>query len=1431
MRYLGWITAASLLATTVHAQESPGLFERFFGGDETESQEDPGGFLENLIEDNLSSDDRDVEIVGFVGALSGRATMESLTISDPDGIWLTLENAVLDWNRGALLRGRLEVAELSAERIALPRLPAPGEAAAPSPEATGFSLPELPVSVEIGKIEAARVEIGAPVFGAETIAQVSGALKLADGDGTADLDISRLNGDGQLALDASYSNASGVLALDLSLEEGADGILANLIDLPGRPSVAFSIKGDAPIDAFAADIRLATDGAERLAGQITTEKPSEPEGANLRIVADIGGDIAPIFAPEYQPFFGPDVGLRTVVTTYADGRLDLNDLSISARALDIDGNVEIAASGLPAKIDLSGQIASNDGTAVLLPLSGVETRVDRVDLRVAFDADAGDPWSGTFEIAGLDRAGFSAETLALEGAGRITDAATRAITARLDFAATALDLGNPEAEEALGEGVTGGLNIAWSDGSPLVLSDLAIEGESYGLNGGATVRFTEDGPNVEGLAEVRADRLSAFSGLAGRTLGGSAELRTGFEAAPLAGFFDVKAEGRTTDLFVSQPEADRILEGEAELSLEAARDENGLRLILNQLNSPNAEVSGRANLRTGASSFDVAARLSDAALVLPQVSGPVRFTAEGTETDGLWNWIADAALEGTVLNATGTARNLLDTPIIATNGRLAADDLNDFSTLANRTLSGSIDTTFAGEVVADLSRAQITLDGTTSDITLDQPQADALLVGDVKLVIDAALAGEVYTLNESTIEGPAISLRADGILSASDGRMALEGKLTDAAALLEGAPSGPVDFRGETTRDGRDWGFDVGIDGAALRLVADGVALDPLGPARAIGGTLQLDTPDLGAFSTLAKRDLGGSLSATASGDVTLDLSAFNVDADLSGQGLSVGLAEIDQLLAGDLSAILDAERTGDAIDVTTLSLKTTLLDLAANGSLGTDGSEMSLAGRLADVSPFVSGFSGPLTVVGTVGQDADTRFLVDVKADGPGGATANVSGSAAPDGSSVDITIDGGAPLGLANRFIEPQSVDGSVTFDLAVQGTPALSSVSGVISSSGARFVSPGLGFTLDNIQLTTRLANARADLDVTTDVSTGGRIAVSGPVALTAPFNGDLGIALNNVTLSDPQLYETSVNGTVTMSGPLTGGARIGGELQLGETNIRIPSSGLGGAGEIPEVIHINEPPPVRGTRRKAGLLEAAESRNGGGGRAFPLDIRVSAPNQVFVRGRGLDSEFGGALRITGTSKDVVPIGAFNLIRGRLDLLGQRLEIEEATVTMQGSFIPVIRIRAATQADDVTVIIQVLGPATNPEILFSSEPELPEEEVLARLIFRRGLETLSPIQAARLALAVRTLAGRGGEGVVGNIRQGAGLADFDVTTDEEGNAAVRAGAYLGENIYTDVTVNGAGDTELNLNLDVTPSVTLKGSTATSGDTSIGIFFERDY
>jgi len=140
-------------------------------------------------------------------------------------------------------------------------------------------------------------------------------------------------------------------------------------------------------------------------------------------------------------------------------------------------------------------------------------------------------------------------------------------------------------------------------------------------------------------------------------------------------------------------------------------------------------------------------------------------------------------------------------------------------------------------------------------------------------------------------------------------------------------------------------------------------------------------------------------------------------------------------------------------------------------------------------------------------------------------------------------------------------------------------------------------------------------------------------------------------------------------------------------------------------------------------------------------------------------------------------------------------------------------------------------VEGDASEPVVSFVSDPEAPEEEVLAQLLFDRNLSEMSAFQAVQLASAVATLAGRGGVGIIGNLREGLGLDDFDVTTTAQGDTALSAGKYISDNAYTDVTVDSAGNSEVSLNIDLTPNFKARGSVAADGNSALGLFFERDY
>ena len=428
-------------------------------------------------------------------------------------------------------------------------------------------------------------------------------------------------------------------------------------------------------------------------------------------------------------------------------------------------------------------------------------------------------------------------------------------------------------------------------------------------------------------------------------------------------------------------------------------------------------------------------------------------------------------------------------------------------------------------------------------------------------------------------------------------------------------------------------------------------------------------------------------------------------------------------------------------------------------------------------------------------------------------------------------MRITGTAQAALANPFIRPRTVSGPLRFDLRLNGPVAIASLSGRVSLADGRVAAPVLRLSLQGVTAEAVLAQGKATVTADAAATEGGRIGVRGTIGLARPFPGDLTVTPRAMVLRDPELYETTVNGEVRLVGPLTGGARISGALTLPQTEIRVPSTTVGGPGGIPDLVHRNEPAAVRTTRERAGLLAREERERTRPSKPYALDLVISAPNQVFVRGRGLDAELGGTLRLAGTTDAVVPSGGIDLIRGRLDILGRRLDLTEAQLRVEGSLDPSLRVVASNTSDGVTSSVTIEGRISQPEISFTSSPPLPEEEVLAHLLFGRNLTSLSPLQAVQLANAVATLAGRGGDGVIGKLRRSFGLDDLDMETDAAGGASVRLGRYIAKNIYTDVTVGSEGTTELNLNLDVRPGVTVRGSADSQGNTGIGVFVEKDY
>ncbi|PAU97698.1 translocation/assembly module TamB domain-containing protein [Paracoccus salipaludis] len=1462
--------------------------------------EDDQGFITRFLERNLSSAGRQVEIRGFQGALSSRATFTELTIADAQGVWITLRNGAIQWNRSALFARRIEIQELSAEEILLPRLPQ-GEGNARTPEVREFALPTLPVGISIARIAAGRVELGQPVIGEAAVVSIDGAMNLAGGEGAAKLAINRVDGKrGTFAVDAAYSNETTVLRLDLQLDEDAGGLFANLVGLNGRPAVRAEIRGEGPLRDFMAEVRLATNGQDRVTGRASVRaQPGEDGTPGTAFRLELGGDVASLLPPENAPFFGPQSQVLVEGWRGENGRLSLPVLLIDTESLNLTGSVTTNDTGAPQSVVLLMTLGEDAGATTLparLPLRGEPIDVQSGSLQISYDAAQSDAWTLNGRLGDVTRGGNRIGALTLEGGGsvRLEGGRLQAVLGRIGFGTRGLALADAGLQAALGAEITGETGFDFTPGNALELAGFSLSGRDYGLSGDILIDGLRSGITVSGELDAAYEDVSHLSTLAGRPLTGQASGRVSGLYTVLTRGFDAEVELNGTDITLNQEQLDRLLAGEAAITVSARRDEAGIEIRDLTVDGQRLTAQAQGLISSTATDLRATMRLASLTDADPAMAGALeaeatvtgapgarRVNVSGTATDlVLGVEQLDPVLQGrTELLAVAEEREgsfVIDSFRLS-NPQLAAEGSGSFGEVLDATLDLDIPSLtalrpeFSGAVraTARVSGREgarlLEVSGTGEDLRLGQQDVDGVLAGETRLTVRGTQKGEVFTIEQAILDNPSARADISGVIGNGSTNVSGQVDMRDLSALGLG-------WRGSFAATGS-----FADDGTGTRrLVVDGTANDlSLGQAQAdaaLAGATRLtlrgteregvltideavvDNPRLNATAqgrlgagqtdvtaqlradslAFLGRGIGGGLNATAR--LTDTPQGRRVTAEGSANGLRIGNAQVDRLLSGatQFDAAATLPRRGP-VAIERLNARNPQLRISADGS----ATALNVDAGLANTGLLVPGLTGPATVTGSVRQ-AGGNYVVDLDATAPGGTRATVAGSLAANLSNADIRVSGVSDAALVNPLLRTRSIAGAVDFDLALNGRPALENLSGRVSLPNARLADPNIGLSVENLAATADIAGGVITVNATGAIADGGTLTVTGPVDLRNGTRLDLRATLNRVVLRDPNLYEAVADGTVSISGNPADGPLVTGALTLGPVEFRIPNTGLGGRA-IPDIVHLNDRPPVRATRAKAGLLPfpSADSRIAGmvAPPATPpanparLDLTINAPNQVFVRGRGVDAELGGQIRLTGTARNVIPIGQLQLIRGRVDLLGRRFDMTEGLIELQGSLVPVLRLVAETQQDEITTRIVIDGDLRDPEITFQSDPELPEEEVLSQLLFGRGLETISPLQAAQLANAVAVLAGRGGEGLVGNLREAAGLDDLDLTTDEEGNVSVRAGRYLSRNLYSDVEVDAEGRSRINLNLDVNNAITARGSVASDGESTLGVFYERDY
>ncbi|WP_024585881.1 translocation/assembly module TamB domain-containing protein [Aliihoeflea sp. 2WW] len=1511
-----------------------------------ETEAETRSLFTNFIQNQLSTPNRQIQISGIQGALSSNARIGSITVADREGVWMRITNASIDWSRSALLlRQRLEISSLRAERIDVIRQPVPEEGM-PAPESSGFAVPELPVAINLESLEIPVATFGPTVFGLESELSLTGRLRLEDGAIDTALDVTRLDGPGgQLGLSFVYSNTTEVVDLDLSLSEPENGIVANVLNIEGRPPVALTLSGNGELDNLDVQLALDADSERILTGIAMLREGRGGRGFSTRL----SGPIAQLIPAQFRDFFGAETSLEAQGFIRDEGGFRLDALDLESAALTLSASAETTADSFLRRLAIDASVEDPSGDVVVLPVPGGDTTVQRAALTLSYGGGADDDWSGSLDIRGLDTAGFAAETMELDLSGlaqNLDQPNDRRITFDLSGAIDGVTSPDEEIAQALGTRIDLTSSGEWASSQPLVLSDTQIEAEALILRlAGTVAEYVFDGD-----IGVETSSLAPFSGLAGRDLSGALALNARGSVAPISGGFNLTLDGTIDELRIDQEAADNLMGGRTTIAGRIERGANGL--VTENLRVENQQFNLLADgtYATGAADFDFRFGLTDLALVSPEASGALTAEGRAAGSDGLINLttsvtvpsgrladkqLRDAAIafEGTLeesdLEGTlaGSAfldgvrvdlssaialveeeRRLTDLVFTAGGARLTGSvvqdsaglltgsldiDAADISTLAALALqeaSGAVQASVGLEPVENEQRA--TLEGTIDDFTLGETRIEA---AEIQAAIDdlfgvpridgsvdasgiSAGGVEVTTLQANanrqgeTTDFSANARLDNGTTAAAEGSLTPEGEGFRLALTRIDLAQGNLAARLRQPASLSVIGETITID--ALALDVGGGSIDATGR---IAEQIDLDVTIAALPLSIANTvrpdlELGGTIDGTAR--VTGPRSQPDVAFDIRGNALQAaalrdaGLSSLGVTARGTTSGErlnIDARATSpEGLDATVrgsaplgdgqLALDVTLAAFPL-GILNTVVPDQNLGGNLSGTARVTGTTSDPQAAfnlsasglsaaplsdagIGALNATAAGNFanqtvtLSSVNVSGNQGLSLSASGAVPLQGAGLAVNLSGEAPLSLANRFLIDRGTQlvGTVGLQGQVTGSISDPQIRGTVSTQGAQIVDPETNISLRGINVSASIDGQTITIQsANATLGAGGTITAGGTISLGEGLPANINIALNQARYNDGDLIAATVSGNLAFTGPLAADARLSGTVNIERAEISVPENLGGGAAGI-DVIHRNPPPGVAATLQRARANDGTPvptSRPS----VIQLDVTVNAPNQIFVRGRGLDAELGGSVRVLGPVTNVQPVGAFELIRGRLGILGQRIEFEEGTITLVGDLDPVLNFVASSESDGTTVFITVSGRVSALDISFSSSPQLPEDEVLARLIFNRSLNELSAFQIAQLAAAAAELAGGGNSSLLGSLRSATGLDDLDIVTDSEGNAAVRAGRYIQDNIYLGVEAGAGGTARGTINLDITDELKARGAVGSDGDSSLGVFFERDY
>ncbi|HKO98419.1 MAG TPA: translocation/assembly module TamB domain-containing protein [Pyrinomonadaceae bacterium] len=301
------------------------------------------------------------------------------------------------------------------------------------------------------------------------------------------------------------------------------------------------------------------------------------------------------------------------------------------------------------------------------------------------------------------------------------------------------------------------------------------------------------------------------------------------------------------------------------------------------------------------------------------------------------------------------------------------------------------------------------------------------------------------------------------------------------------------------------------------------------------------------------------------------------------------------------------------------------------------------------------------------------------------------------------NLSVDGQLNMRVLNGISPDFFSSGTAEVAVRITGTSLQPRVNGTASVTGGS-IAVLIGnerWNISNLNSVVRFTSNQAQIDSMTGMLGGGRVSATGGALLDGftvsrfLFN----VRGENVTVPLPENFRTNADIALEIRGS-SREQLIGGVINVRRT-------------EYTEDIELSDLINFRGEEsiEEGGESDLARS-------ALYSDLRIEGRNALVVRNNLADLVGSVSLQLNGPVKDPVISGRITATSGTLNFRNDRYDITRGLVDLppQRGADPLINVQGETQIRGYRVTVGLTGPLSQPQAIISSEPALPQADVVA-------------------------------------------------------------------------------------------------------------------